>query len=94
MWQTSGIRITSKQRTKGPFPKCPMFGGSTVWQFSQFAFFSELTLWGDSEFPYSVQHTAVAGHVYVCTFVRPDQSAQAALPIYVYMEHAQFIEVS
>ena len=30
-WQTSEIRTTSKQRTKGPFPKCPSFGGLTVY---------------------------------------------------------------
>ena len=30
MWQISEIKITSEQRTKGSFPKCPLFGGSTV----------------------------------------------------------------
>ena len=28
---TSEIGTTSKQRTKDPFPKCPLFGGSTVY---------------------------------------------------------------
>ena len=32
MWQTSEIRITSEQRTKDPFPKCLLFGGSTVYK--------------------------------------------------------------
>ena len=31
-YTTSEIGTTSKQRTKDPFPKCPLFGGSTVLQ--------------------------------------------------------------
>ena len=30
IWWTSEIGTTSEERTKGPFPKCPLFGGSTV----------------------------------------------------------------
>ena len=32
-WQASEIGTASEKRTKCPFPKCPLFGGSTVYSY-------------------------------------------------------------
>ena len=39
------IQTTSKGTTKVPFPKCPFFGGSTVFVFNNI-FYENLQFWG------------------------------------------------
>ena len=55
----------------------------SLWRFSQFAFSSELAFRA-GRFPYSVEHVQV----------KVNQLKPRAPILYVYMEHAQFVNVS